>query len=197
VQDHALVLGPAKRIAAAVARFMLASLAAIAVIVVGGFFALREVAIDEAERDTRERVQTEARLVETAGLTEGILRADRDAIRRLDDLVLGQIVTGSVVRVRVQGTCGRGATSELRLRAGDGAIRVEFEVRTHRRGERWRVVLVHERRVVWRGRARASGGRAFRVRRYLRDLEGADRVTARASGPRGNACEAGALLRGD
>ena len=56
---------------------MLGSLAAIAVVVVGGFFALRHVAIDEAERDTRERVQAEARLVEAAGLSDGVLRGDR------------------------------------------------------------------------------------------------------------------------
>ncbi len=80
---------------------MLASLAAIAVIVVGGFFALRQVAIDEAERDTRERVLAEARLVEAAGLQDGILRRDPEAIQRLDDLVLGQIVTGSLVRVKL------------------------------------------------------------------------------------------------
>lgn len=99
--------------------------------------------------------------------------------------------------VRVKGTCGRGATSELRLRARDGAIRVELEVRTRRRGERWRVVLVHERRVVWRGRARTASGRgSFRIRRSLPDLEGADRVTARASGPRGITCQATAVLPG-
>jgi two-component system, NarL family, sensor kinase len=80
---------------------MLVSLAAVAVIVVGAFFALREVAISEAERDTRERVQAEARLVETAGLHDGILRGDPKAIRRLDDLVLGQIVSGSLVRVKL------------------------------------------------------------------------------------------------
>jgi signal transduction histidine kinase len=85
----------------AVARFMLASLAAVAVVVVGGFFALRHVAIDEAERDTRDRVRAEARLVEAAGLRDGILRGDPAAIQRLDDLVLGQIVRGSVVRVKL------------------------------------------------------------------------------------------------
>jgi signal transduction histidine kinase len=93
--------GSPPRIAAAVARFMLVSLAAVAVIVVGAFFALREVAIDEAERDTRERVIAEARLVETAGLRDGILRGEPAAIRRLDDLVLGQIVSGSLVRVKL------------------------------------------------------------------------------------------------
>lgn len=91
----------APRIGAAVARFMLVSLAAMAVIVVGAFFALREVAINEAERDTRVRVQSEARLVETAGLRDGILRGDPAAIRRLDDVVLGQIVSGSLVRVKL------------------------------------------------------------------------------------------------
>ena len=63
--------GPPPRLASAVGRFMLASLAAIAVIVVGGFLALRQVTIREAERDTRERVQAEAHLVEVAGLSDG------------------------------------------------------------------------------------------------------------------------------
>lgn len=91
----------------AVGRFMLASIAAIAVVVVGGFFALREVAIDEAERETRERVRAEARLVEAAGLSDGIVRGDRAAIRRLDDLVQGQVVSGSVVRVKLWTRDGR------------------------------------------------------------------------------------------
>ena len=92
---------PPPRLSAALARFALASLAAAAVVVVGAYFALRAVGIDEAERDTRDRVQAEARLVETAGLRDGILRGDQQAIRRLDDLVLGQIVTDEVVRVKL------------------------------------------------------------------------------------------------
>lgn len=48
--------GPPPRLGSAVGRFMLGSLVAIAVVVVGGYFALRSVAEDEAERDTRERV---------------------------------------------------------------------------------------------------------------------------------------------
>lgn len=93
--------GAPPRIGAAVARFMLGSLVAIAVIVVGGYFALRQVAIDEAERDTQERVEAAGRVVEAAGLTDGVLRGDRRALQRLDALVLGQVLTGSIVRVKL------------------------------------------------------------------------------------------------
>lgn len=79
---------------------MLGSLAAIAVILVGGFFALRDVATQEAERDTRERVLIEGKLVETA-LRDGVLTGDEEALRELDALVQGQILGESVVRVKV------------------------------------------------------------------------------------------------
>ena len=98
---------------------------------------------------------------------------------------------------RVRGTCGAGATAQLRLRADDGTIRVEFEVRTRRGGERWRVVLVHERRVAWQGRVRTrSGSGTLRVRRRVADLAGVDEISARASGPGGNSCAATARLIG-
>ena len=44
--------------------FALGSAAAIAVAVVGGYFALRSVAIDEAKRETRTKVQEAGQLVE-------------------------------------------------------------------------------------------------------------------------------------
>jgi len=93
--------------------------------------------------------------------------------------------------VRVAGRCDSGATSKLRLRSRDGEISVEFEVKRRHSGERWRVVLVHERRVAWRG-SRSSG--SFRVRRSVADFDGADQLTARASGPRGITCRASATL---
>jgi signal transduction histidine kinase len=86
---------------------MLGSIAAIAVIVVGGFFALRNVAISEAEKDTRDRVRAEGRLVEAAGLRDGIVRGDRAAIRQLDDLVAGQILGGPIVRVKLWSKSGQ------------------------------------------------------------------------------------------
>ncbi len=98
---------------------------------------------------------------------------------------------------RVKGTCGRGVTSQLRLRAEDGAISVEFELDSNRGGRRWRLVLVHERRVVWRGRARTrSGSGSFRIRRSVPDFSGVDQVSVRASAPSGNTCQATTAVTG-
>lgn len=102
---------------------------------------------------------------------------------------------GERVEVRVAGTCSGGVTSQLRLRADDDAIELEFEVDQDRAGTVWRVALVHERRVAWKGvvrTVRPSG--SFDVERRLRDLPGADAVTARAWGPRGAVCRATATL---
>ena len=89
------------RVSSAIARFMLGSLAAIAVIVIGGFFALRSVATSEAERATRERVLIEGRLVQAAGLENGILHGDKAALAQLDNIVQSEILGESVVRVKV------------------------------------------------------------------------------------------------
>jgi hypothetical protein len=101
-------------------------------------------------------------------------------------------------QTRVSGTCGGGVRSTLELKAGHGAIAVEFAARGARRDSAWRVTLSQEGRVEWRGTARARGGSGtFRVRRDIRDLEGADRVSVRASGPGGVSCRATATLAGD
>ena len=90
------------RVASSVTRFLLGSLAAIAVILIGGFFALRGVATEEAERDTRERVEIEGKLVEAAALRdEGVLTGDPKALARIEDVVQGQILGESVVRVKI------------------------------------------------------------------------------------------------
>jgi hypothetical protein len=103
---------------------------------------------------------------------------------------------GNRPEIRVAGACGRGASSTLKLKADDGAIEAEFEVHGRSRG-RWRVVLVQERRVAWRGRARTRGAsRSFSVERRLSDYAGADQVMARAVGPRGLTCTATATLPG-
>ncbi|QEC49020.1 hypothetical protein FSW04_16535 [Baekduia soli] len=82
LQDSSAGTGPdpvaaaPPRAVSAIARFMLRSLAAIAVVVVGGFFALRSVTVREAERDSRSRVELQGALVESVGLQDGLLRRD-------------------------------------------------------------------------------------------------------------------------
>lgn len=97
--------------------------------------------------------------------------------------------------VRVAGVCSSGLAAELRLKTDEDGIEVKFEVRHSRADVAWRVALVHERRVVWKGGARTTReNRSFEVRRMLRDLPGRDTVTARAWGPRGLTCRATATL---
>jgi hypothetical protein len=99
--------------------------------------------------------------------------------------------------VRVTGVCGSGATSKLRLKGREDGIELRFEVDHSRAGVVWRVVLAHERRIAWRGTIKTGRSGSFEVRRMLRDLSGADAVTARAWGPRGLVCQAAATLPED
>jgi signal transduction histidine kinase len=91
----------------AVSRFMLGSLVALAVVLVGGFFSLRNIAITQAERDTRERVRIEGDLVSTAGLDPGILTGEEEARTKLRNLVDARILNTSVVRVKIWTRDGR------------------------------------------------------------------------------------------
>jgi hypothetical protein len=100
------------------------------------------------------------------------------------------------VEVRTTGTCGRSSAIRLRLRAEDGRIRVDTTVRTARTG-RWRLTVLHERRVVAAVRVRATrAARGFERRIVVRDWSGADAVLARAVSPAGETCTAGATVRG-
>src|SRR3954468_7681249 len=103
---------------------------------------------------------------------------------------------GDRPEVRVAGSCGRGASSALKLKARDGGIEAEFEVHG-RAGSTWRVAFVQERRTVWRGHARTAGpSSSFSVERRLGDYPGPDQIFARAVGPRGMTCQATATLPG-
>lgn len=102
---------------------------------------------------------------------------------------------GSRPEVRVAGSCGKGARSKLKLKQDNSAIETEFEVDNNRVGTAWRVVLVHDGHVAFRGtrHTHAPSG-SFTVARRISNLRGADRVTARAVGPRGLTCVASAVL---
>ena len=89
-----------------IVRFAAGTLVAIVVAGVGGYFALRAVAIDEAKRQTRTRVQEEARLVE-AIVSDGLLRGRAKAVRAVDDAVISRVLTKSIVRVKIWSPAGR------------------------------------------------------------------------------------------
>jgi hypothetical protein len=134
-------------------------------------------------------------------------RVETVAVRRALVFVVGLLLLFAVApvaagakdgrpEVRVGGVCGGGATSKLRLRSDGDSIEVQFEVDHSRAGEVWRVVLVHERRVGWKGSVKTSRpGGSFEVERTLKDFQGADEVSVRAGGPRGIVCRADATLR--
>jgi hypothetical protein len=97
--------------------------------------------------------------------------------------------------VRVAGSCGSGATSKLKLKNDDSGIEVEFEVDQNRVGKRWRVTLARDGRVVYRGsRTTTAPSGSFSLNRRIRNLAGADRITARGVGPGGLTCTAAATL---
>jgi hypothetical protein len=102
---------------------------------------------------------------------------------------------GGESRVRASAGCGHAARTALELRGRDGGMRFRYELERGRPGESWRVVVVQEGRVVWRGSRRISRSGRFEVRLTLRDLQGDDRVDVRAGGPRGTSCTVGATLR--
>jgi signal transduction histidine kinase len=99
-----LVAAPTAR--SLIVRFAAGTLVAIAVAGVGGYFALRAVAIDEAKRQTRTRVQEEAHLVE-AILSDGLVRGRAKAVRAVDDVVIGRVLSKSIVRVKIWSAAGR------------------------------------------------------------------------------------------
>jgi hypothetical protein len=99
--------------------------------------------------------------------------------------------------VRVERPCTARSTVRLRVRTLDDAdrLRVDFSIRTRRRGTTWSVVVVHERRIVWRAPARTGSSSGAFSRRLLRpDWDGRDTVTVRALGPAGEVCRASVTI---
>lgn len=101
--------------------------------------------------------------------------------------------------VRVTRACSAGSTIQLRLRdRDDDELRVDVTVRARSRNASWSVVLVHERRLVWRARVRTGGSSgSFSRRITVPDWPGNDTIVVRAIGPRGEICRATATLRED
>ena len=92
--------------ASVLVRFALGSAAAIAVALVGGYFALRSVAIDEAKRETRTKVQQSGQLVESI-VGDGLAEGDPAAREAVDDTVVSRVLSDSIVRVKIWSADGR------------------------------------------------------------------------------------------
>lgn len=103
---------------------------------------------------------------------------------------------GERAEVRARGVCGRGSEARLRLRADDGRIRVDTEIRTSRAGV-WRLTLLHERRIAETARVRVTrAAGVLRHRASVPDYAGADQVRVRAVAPGGESCAVAATLPG-
>jgi two-component system, NarL family, sensor kinase len=88
---------PPPRIGSAVGRFLLGSFVAVAVVAVGGYFALRSIATKQAEDTTAQVVEVNGRLVQTA-LDNGILKRKQASIDALDEFIVSTVLPPSPVK---------------------------------------------------------------------------------------------------
>lgn len=121
-------------------------------------------------------------------------------------LVLAAVVVGAALaypalaladerETRKAGACTASSEIEIRLRAEKDVIRIELEIEADRPRTAWNVVVLHERRIVFRGVIRArSGSRTARLRRTVDDFLGRDSIAVRASGPRLESCRVSAAV---
>jgi len=103
---------------------------------------------------------------------------------------------GDVIRT---GVCDAGSTWKLKLSPNDPAmIEVEFQVDENIAGHTWRVRLVQDGELVFKGaRVTKAPSRSFTLRRLLPDTLGRDIIRARAvNALTGEVCIARAVLNG-
>jgi hypothetical protein len=104
-----------------------------------------------------------------------------------------------VTRVSTRVSCV-GGTAQLRLEAehDDGevdAIQVELRVAVRRPVYSWRLVLVHERRLVYQGRRRShNSGHSLLYARTVPEWEGRQTIVARLATPSGRTCRLQATI---
>jgi len=97
--------------------------------------------------------------------------------------------------VRKTGTCTASSRIDLRLRSDEDEIRIEVEIEARQRGARWTVVVLRERKIVFRGVVRSrDDSRTAKLRREIHDWFGPDSIVVRASGPRNETCRVSATV---
>jgi hypothetical protein len=99
------------------------------------------------------------------------------------------------VEVRASGKCTAGSAWRLRVRAEDDEIEVEFRVEPRLRTGQWKLIVLHERRIVIRRTLKApSGSGSIELKRTIADWWGTDSIVVRATGPRSEICRASAIV---
>lgn len=129
-------------------------------------------------------------------------------------LILVALVVGATARadrgddddalVTRSGKCTTSSTTRLDLRRRDHSghgggddhrIDVTFVVDSRRNGVSWRVILLHERRIVWQGTLRTRAPKGILVfSGAVSDYYGSDAIAARATSPGGEVCRVSASL---
>lgn len=91
--------------------------------------------------------------------------------------------------------CSFSSMAELKVKPEHGLLKIELEVDGPRAGVAWRVVLLHERSIVLRRLARTTPpSGSFEVRSTVRDWEGTEAITARATALSGEMCRVKVVL---
>jgi signal transduction histidine kinase len=91
----------------AVAQFMLAGLAAVAVFLLGSFFVLRALGQREAVRGARDFAVLAGQGIVEPALSDSLLANDRAALDRLDRIVQERVLGQRVIRVKIWTRSGR------------------------------------------------------------------------------------------
>ena len=85
-----------------------------------------------------------------------------------------------------RGNCTASSTWKLKAKSDDGRIETEFEVDQNRVGKRWRVTLVRNGSMVFRGvRTTVAPSGSFELRRLLAAGSGTTRIVASAKALQG------------
>ena len=136
VPPDASLAGPPPSIGGAVARFVLGSLVAVAVVAVVGYVELRRVTLQDATTNTERAVDLDGRIAATA-LSNKLLQRDPDAVAKVDDVVLTRVLpdpvvknTPKVVRVKIWAADGTVLYSDVpqligkRYKLGDEELEI-------------------------------------------------------------------------
>jgi hypothetical protein len=92
------------------------------------------------------------------------------------------------------GSGGSGGDGDDEPEEGE-LIEVELRIRVPNPVKSWRIVLLHERQLVFQGRGRSSGdGYSYRLRRTLPNWPGAETIVVRMTAPSGRTCRIAATV---